>query len=77
MATGSLTATGVDAQVGVVLATGVAQACINTTLLARTPTTASISGSAARLELSGPFYGPGTMLTLTAGGRTGWSAMAT
>ena len=30
------------------------------------PTTASISGSAARLELSGPFYEPGT-ITLTAG----------
>jgi len=66
VATGTRTATGVDAQVGVVLSTGVAQACINTTLLARTPTTASISGSAARLELSGPFYEPGT-ITLTAG----------
>jgi len=66
VATGTRTATGVDAQVGVVLSTGVAQACINTTLLARTPTTASISGSAARLEISGPFYEPGT-ITLTAG----------
>ena len=66
VATGTRTATGVDAQVGVVLSTGAAQACINTTLLARTPTTASISGSAARLEISGPFYEPGT-ITLTAG----------
>ena len=59
VATGTRTATGVDAQVGVVLSTGAAQACINTTLLARTPTTASISGSAARLEISGPFYAAG------------------
>jgi len=66
LAAGSLTATGVDAQVSAVLSTGTAQACLNTTLLARTPTTASISGSSATLQLSGPFYGPG-ILTLTAG----------
>ena len=34
---------------------------LNTTLSAKTPTTASISGSAARLEISGPFYGPGVL----------------
>ncbi len=61
---GSLTATGVDAQVSMVLSAGGAQACLNTTLLARTPTTASISGDRARLEISGPFYAPG-VLTLT------------
>ncbi len=64
LSTGSLTATGVDAQASMVLTTGPAQAVLNTTLLAKTPTTASISGSAARLEISGPFYGPG-VLTLT------------
>ncbi len=62
--TGSLTDTGVDAQASMVLTSGRAQAVLNTTLLAKTPTTASISGSAARLEISGPFYGPG-VLTLT------------
>ncbi|MET0967360.1 MAG: gfo/Idh/MocA family oxidoreductase, partial [Nakamurella sp.] len=55
------TSTGVDAQASAVLTKGTAQACVNTTLLARTPTTASISGSAGRLEISGPFYGPGTL----------------
>jgi predicted dehydrogenase len=64
IATGSLTATDVDAQVSAVLTKGAAQALINTTLLAKTPTTASISGHAGRLEVSGPFYAPGT-LTLT------------
>ncbi|MET0863609.1 MAG: Gfo/Idh/MocA family oxidoreductase [Nakamurella sp.] len=61
LATGSLTSTGVDAQASAVLTKGTAQACVNTTLLARTPTTASISGTAGRLEISGPFYGPGTL----------------
>ncbi|MEP6563460.1 MAG: Gfo/Idh/MocA family oxidoreductase [Nakamurella sp.] len=61
VAKGSLTATGVDAQVSTLLIKGSAQACINTTLLAKTPTTASISGTAGRLESSGPFYGPGTL----------------
>ncbi|MFJ9213287.1 hypothetical protein [Streptomyces sp. NPDC102264] len=31
---------------------------MNTTLFARTPTTASISGTRARLEIDGQFYGP-------------------
>ena len=66
LAMGSLTSTGVDAQVAAVLTSGSAQAVLNTTMLARTPTTASISGSSACLEISGPFYGPG-VLTLTAG----------
>lgn len=65
IASGSLTETSVDAQVSMVLSSGAAQACLNTTLLAKTPTTASISGSEARLELSGPFYGP-AVLTLSA-----------
>jgi len=64
VAAGTLTDTGVDAQVAIVLSKGPAQACLNTTLTAKTPTTASISGTSARLEMSGPFYGPG-VLTLT------------
>jgi len=63
-ASGSLTATDVDAQVAAILTKGAAQAVVNATLLAKTPTTASISGSAGRLEISGPFYAPGR-LTLT------------
>ena len=68
VATGSLTDAGVDAQVSITLTSGSAQACLNTTLLARTPTTASISGSAGRIELSGPFYAPGTLTLSTAAG---------
>ncbi|MEO7124616.1 MAG: Gfo/Idh/MocA family oxidoreductase [Nakamurella sp.] len=70
-ASGSLTKTGVDAQVSVILETGAAQAVLNTTLLAETPTTATISGSCARVEIGGPFYEP-QPLTLTEA-RTGQS----
>jgi predicted dehydrogenase len=65
LATGSLTDTGVDAQVSMVLTSGRAQACLNTTLLAKTPTTGSISGRLASLTCPGSFYAPG-VLTLTA-----------
>ena len=50
-----------DRQVGAVLDRypgSSAQALIHTTLAARTPTTASVSGSLARLELPGEFYAP-------------------
>ncbi len=65
VAKGSLTSTAVDAQVSMVLTAGSAQATLSTTLLAKTPTRASISGTDATIEISGPFYAPGT-LTLTA-----------
>jgi predicted dehydrogenase len=65
LAAGSLTDTGVDAQVSMVLTSGRAQACLNTTLLAKTPTTASISGTLASVACAGSFYAPG-VLTLTA-----------
>ncbi|WP_395726417.1 Gfo/Idh/MocA family protein [Nakamurella sp.] len=70
VATGSLTDAGVDAQVSMTLVTGSAQACLNTTLLARTPTTASISGTTGSLEISGPFYAPATLALTTADGRS-------
>ena len=69
VATGSLTETGVDAQVSMALATASAQACLNTTLLAATPTIASISGSLGRIELAGPFYAPSTLTLTTAAGQ--------
>ena len=73
VATGSLAFTGVDAQVTAVLGhgrPGPAQATITTTLAARTPSTASISGSLGRIELDGPFYAPTTLtLTSTSGER--------
>jgi len=65
LASGSLTDTGVDAQVSIVLTSGRAQSCLNTTLLAKTPTTATISGTLASLTCAGAFYAPGA-LTLPA-----------
>jgi predicted dehydrogenase len=52
--------TGVDGQVSIVVqAAGGAQALLDTTLYAKTATTAVISGSEARIELAGDFYTPG------------------
>ncbi|WP_029137549.1 Gfo/Idh/MocA family protein [Nakamurella lactea] len=45
-------------------ARGGAQALVNTTLFAATPTTATVSGTVARVEISGPFYAPGTLTYL-------------
>ena len=59
---GTLAQTGVDRQVSIVAdgfaAHPYAHAVLNTTLAARTPTTASIAGSEARIEIPGPFYAP-------------------
>lgn len=62
-ASGELTTTGVDRQLSVTFGGYAdhphAQAMVNTTLAARTPTTVSISGAAGRVELDGDFYTPG------------------
>ena len=64
-ALGSKAFTGVDRQVSAVLGgfskRTLAQALVSTTLAARTPTTAFIAGSEARLELTGDFYAPGVV----------------
>lgn len=57
-AVGELTGTGVDGQVSMVLRTGSAHALLSTTQLARTPTTATVSGDRARVEFDGSFYAP-------------------
>ncbi len=58
-AVGSLTRTGVDGQVSVVLGYGErAQATLSTTLWAQTPTTAKISGTEGYAHLAGSFYAP-------------------
>jgi predicted dehydrogenase len=61
-ATGTLAPTGVDASetVAVVGPQG-AIGTLSSTMLAKTPCTASISGTAARLELDGWFYQPNTV----------------
>lgn len=68
---GTVTSTGVDRQVSAVLEYegSQAHALVTTTLAARTPTTASISGTEARLELPGPFYAP-QAVRLVAGDRS-------
>lgn len=58
VALGNLTSTGVDAQVSALVRTGAAHALVSTTLSARTPTTATISGTVARIEVPGEFYAP-------------------
>ena len=71
--TGVLTPTGVDAQVSICLdrfaAHPNAQASLHTTLRVRTPTTAAICGTAARIELDGTsFYNPGRVRLVTPDG---------
>jgi len=56
---GTKASTGVDGQVSAIFTyAGGAHALINTTLFARTPTTLTISGTQARIQVPGPFYGP-------------------
>ena len=63
-ASGSLAVTGVDAQAAVILdfpssASGSeAQAVFTTSMLVDTPLTATICGTQARIEFTGPFMGP-------------------
>ncbi len=61
-AVGTPAFTGVDGQVSAIVTNAAgAQAVLNATLFARTPTTATISGTQGRLELDGAFYSPTTM----------------
>jgi predicted dehydrogenase len=61
-ATGTLTETGVDASETVaVIGPQGAIGTLSSTMLAKTPCAASISGSAARLEIDGWFYQPNTV----------------
>lgn len=59
IAAGRMLASGVDGQAAMILnhATG-AQAVLHTTMLADTPTEASICGTLARIEVRTPFYAP-------------------
>ncbi|MBA3417747.1 MAG: Gfo/Idh/MocA family protein [Geodermatophilaceae bacterium] len=68
-ATGEMAPTGVDAQVSAVLRTGAAHAVVTATLTARTPTTASVSGTTGRVELAADFYTPSELVLTTPAGR--------
>jgi predicted dehydrogenase len=66
-----LAPTGVDQQVSMIFGyDGGAQAYLNTTSRAKTPTTATISGTTARIEVDGDFYAPSAFSLIT---RTGES----
>ena len=69
VAAGEMAPTGVDAQVSAVLRTGTAHAVVTTTLTARTPTTASVSGTAGRVEIAADFYTPAELILTT---QAGW-----
>lgn len=71
-AAGTRAFTGVDRQISGLL-TGYeqhpnAQALVNTTLAAKTPTVALVSGSEARLEIPGAFYAPQRIRLITRDG---------
>jgi predicted dehydrogenase len=62
---------GVQGQTAMVLDYGERQAILHTTILANTPTAATIAGTEATLVIDGPFYQPGGFtLTSTDGTRT-------
>ncbi len=68
-ASGSLTASGVDAQAAVILDyPDGAQAVLSSTILAWTPTRASIGGTRAMLELHPGFYQPTGLTLIPQGG---------
>ncbi|GEA85817.1 MAG: Gfo/Idh/MocA family oxidoreductase [Cellulomonas sp.] len=70
LAAGTLTETGVDGQVSIVLSYGArTQATLSTTLWAKTPTVALISGTEGSIEVAGPFYTPTSFQVTRVDGR--------
>jgi predicted dehydrogenase len=68
-ATGEMTSTGVNGQAAMVLThAGDATSVLHTTLLTRTPTSATIAGTFATLSLPGPFFQPGDVVVTSADG---------
>jgi predicted dehydrogenase len=64
-----LAPTGVDRQVSMIFGyDNGAQAYLNTTTGAKTPTTATISGTKARIEIDGDFYAPSAFSVITRAG---------
>ncbi|MBB2924752.1 Gfo/Idh/MocA family protein [Cellulomonas cellasea] len=69
-ATGTLTETGVDGQASIVLSYGErTQATLSTTLWAKTPTTAAISGTEGFIHVASNFYGPSSFRVQRRDGR--------
>jgi predicted dehydrogenase len=68
-AVGSMTPSGVNGQAAMVLThAGDATSVLHSTLLTRTPTSATIAGTAATLTLPGPFFMPGDVVVTSADG---------
>ena len=68
LATGELASSGVDRQAALVLtAAGGAQALLSTGLTASTPSSATISGTAGRVEVDTPFWSPSGLRVTIAG----------
>ena len=65
VASGTSTGTGVMGQTAMLLSRLDQRAVLHTTILANTPTRATIAGTAATIDIDGPFYQPGGF-TLTA-----------
>ena len=64
-----MTPTGVNGQAAMLLThAGDATSVLHSTLLTRTPTTATIAGTAATLTLPGPFFMPGDVVVTSADG---------
>ncbi|PFG35203.1 Gfo/Idh/MocA family protein [Sanguibacter antarcticus] len=70
-AVGQLTETGVDGQISMIFDyPGNVQALLHTTLWAKTPTTATISGTRGRIEVDGNFYVPTSFRVIGLDGST-------
>lgn len=69
-ASGTTTRTGVIGQTAVLLRRREQQAVLHTSILANTPTAATIAGSGATIEIDGPFYQPGGFTVTAADGAT-------
>ncbi len=68
-ASGEMTASGVNGQTAMLLThAGAATSVLHTTLLSRTPTSATIAGTSATLTLPGPFFQPGDVVVTAADG---------
>ena len=69
-ASATVTGTGVMGQTAMLLTRPDQQAVLHTTILANTPTTATIAGTAGTVTIDGPFYHPGGFTVAASDGAT-------
>jgi predicted dehydrogenase len=70
LATGVTIASGVQGQTAMIMTQGSRQAVLHTTILTNTPTSATIAGTDATIDIDGPFYQPGGFTLIATDGRT-------